>query len=225
MHGTNLLVLLGLVCYLGASFVLWRLLLKEPSPSSVARRRDPADARPAHLPPRRWPVRLAKAVVTLLGGAASGAATLLVVATVVNAGKAGTLSRWAMLAVWAVGSVVAMLFVGRAPLIRRAVTRTCLMVGMQGVALPLATLVSFVVAGTRLAGSAGTGGERAMTVLGIRLAGHLPAVWIGLGAFCIGLALVIVGDRARRRVVRRRAGSRRFRSSRAGVLSARGRPR
>ena len=224
MHGTNLLVLLGLAFYLGASFVLWQLLLKEPAPSG-ARRRDPAGPRPAHPRPRRWPIRLAKALVTLLGGAASGAATLLVVATVVNAGKAGTLSPWAMLAVWAVGSVVAMLFVGRAPLIRRAVTRTCLVVGVQGVALPLATLVSFVVAGTRLAGSAGTGGERAMTVLGIRLAGHLPAVWIGLGGFCVGLALVIVSDRARRRVVRRRGAPRRFRSSRAGVLSARGRPR
>ena len=224
MHGTNLLVLLGLAFYLGASLLLWRLLLKEPVPSG-ARRRDPASPRRAHPGPRRWPIRLAKAVVTLLGGAASGAATLLVVATVVNAGKAGTLSPWAMLAVWAVGSVVAMLFIGRAPLIRRAVTRTCLVVGVQGVALPLATLVSFLVAGTRLAGSAGTGGERALTVLGIRLAGHLPAVWIGLGGFCVGLALVIVSDRARRRIVRRRGASRRFRSSRAGVLSARGRPR
>lgn len=224
MHGTNLLVVLGLVFYLGASFVLWQLLLKEPPPSS-ARRRDPASPRPAHPRPRRWPIRLAKAVVTLLGGAASGAATLLVIATVVNAGKTGTLSPGAMLAVWAVGSVVAMLFVGRAPLIRRAVTRTCLAVGVQGVALPLATLVSFLVAGTRLAGSAGAGGERAVTVLGVRLAGHLPAVWIGLGGFCIGLALVIVGDRARRRIVRRRGGPRRFRSSRAGVLSARGRHR
>ncbi|HET8531065.1 MAG TPA: hypothetical protein VFO08_07955 [Methylomirabilota bacterium] len=224
MRGTNLLVLLGLVFYLGASFVLWQLLLKEPAPSG-ARSRDPARSRPARPRPRRWPIRLAKAVVTLLGGAASGAVTLLVVATVVNAGKAGTLSAQAMLAVWAVGSVVTMLFVGRAPLIRRAVTRTCLALGVQGVALPLATLVSFVVAGTRLAGSAGTGGERTVTVLGVRLAGHLPVVWIGLGGFCVGLALVIVGDRAHRRVVRRRGASRRFRSSRAGVLSARGRHR
>ena len=216
MHGSNLLVLLGLTFYLGASFVLWQLLLKEPAPSTSR------DGRPR---PRRWPIRLAKAVITLLGGGASGAATLLVVATVVNAGKAGTLDRPAMLAVWAVGSVVAMLFIGRAPLIRRAVTRTCLALGVQGVALPLATLVSFVLAGARLAGSAGTGGERTVTVLGVRLAGHLPAVWIGLGGFCIGLALVILGDRARRRVVRRRGASRRFRSSRAGVLSTRGRPR
>ena len=216
MYGTNFLVLLGLAFYLVASFVLWQLLLKEPAPS-VSR-----DDRPR---PRRWPIRLAKAVITLLGGAASGAATLLVVTTVVNAGKAGTLDRSGMLAVWAVGSVVAMLFIGRAPLIRRAVTRTCLSLGVQGVALPLATLVSFVVAGTRLAGSAGTGGERTVEVLGLRLAGHLPAVWIGLGGFCIGLVLVILGDRPRRRVVGRRRASRRFRSSRAGVLSSRGRPR
>lgn len=216
MYGTNFLVLLGLACYLVASFVLWQLLLKEPAPSASR------DDRPR---PRRWPIRLAKAVITLLGGAASGAATLLVVTTVVNAGKAGTLDRSGMLAVWAVGSVVAMLFIGRAPLIRRAVTRTCLSLGVQGVALPLATLVSFVVAGTRLAGSAGTGGERTVAVLGVRLAGHLPAVWIGLGGFCIGLVLVILGDRPRRRVVRRRGASRRFRSSRAGVLSSRGRPR
>ena len=216
MYGTNFLVLLGLAFYLVASFVLWQLLLKEPAPS-VSR-----DDRPR---PHRWPIRLAKAVITLLGGAASGAATLLVVTTVVNAGKAGTLDRSGMLAVWAVGSVVAMLFIGRAPLIRRAVTRTCLSLGVQGVALPLATLVSFVVAGTRLAGSAGTGGERTVAVLGVRLAGHLPAVWIGLGGFCIGLVLVILGDRPRRRVVGRRRASRRFRSSRAGVLSSRGRPR
>ena len=216
MYGTNFLVLLGLAFYLVASFVLWQLLLKEPAPSTSR------DDRPR---PRRWPIRLAKAVITLLGGAASGAATLLVVTTVVNAGKAGTLDRSGMLAVWAVGSVVAMLFIGRAPLIRRAVTRTCLSLGVQGVALPLATLVSFVVAGTRLAGSAGTGGERTVAVLGVRLAGHLPAVWIGLGGFCIGLVLVILGDRPRRRVVGRRRASRRFRSSRAGVLSSRGRPR
>ena len=216
MYGTNFLVLLGLAFYLVASFVLWQLLLKEPAPS-VSRADRPR--------PRRWPIRLAKAVITLLGGAASGAATLLVVTTVVNAGKAGTLDRSGMLAVWAVGSVVAMLFIGRAPLIRRAVTRTCLSLGVQGVALPLATLVSFVVAGTRLAGSAGTGGERTVAVLGVRLAGHLPAVWIGLGGFCIGLVLVILGDRPRRRVVGRRRASRRFRSSRAGVLSSRGRPR
>jgi hypothetical protein len=216
MYGTNFLVLLGFAFYLGASFVLWQLLLKEPAPSA---------SRGGRPRPRRWPIRLAKAVITLLGGAASGAASLLVVATVVNAGKAGTLGRSGMLAVWAVGSVVAMLFIGRAPLIRRAVTRTCLALGVQGVALPLATLVSFVVAGTRLAGSAGTGGERTVSVLGVRLAGHLPAVWIGLGGFCIGLALVILGDRARRRVVRRRGASRRFRSSRAGVLSSRGRQR
>jgi hypothetical protein len=216
MYGTNFLVLLGLAFYLGASFVLWQLLLKEPAPSA---------SRGGRPRPRRWPIRLAEAVITLLGGAASGAASLLVVATVVNAGKADTLGRSGMLAVWAVASVVAMLFIGRAPLIRRAVTRTCLALGVQGVALPLATLVSFVVAGTRLAGSAGTGGERTVSVLGVRLAGHLPAVWIGLGGFCIGLALVILGDRARRRVVRRRGASRRFRSSRAGVLSSRGRQR
>jgi hypothetical protein len=210
MPGSNFLVLVGLVFYLAASLVLWRLLLKEPPPMGSRRRRP------------RWLLRLAKAFVTLIGGTAAGAASLLVVATVVNAGKPGTLTTPVMLAVWAVASVIAMLFVGRAPLIRRVVTRTCLALGVQGVILPLATLVSFVVAGTRLAGSAGTGGERTVEVLGFRLVGNLPAVWIGLGGFCVGLALVIVGDRARRRVAKRRA-RRRFRSSRAGVISARSR--
>ena len=212
MPGTNALVLVGLVVYLAASLVLWRLLLKETPPTGPRRSRP------------RWPRRLAKAVATLVGGTAAGAASLLVVATVVNAGKPGTLTRHEMLAIWAVASVVAMLFIGRAPLIRRAVTRACLAIGVQGVILPLATLLSFVVAGTRLAGSAGTGGERTVEVLGVRLVGNLPAVWIGLGGFCIGLALVFVGDRARRQVARRRA-RRRFRSSRAGVISARGRHR
>jgi hypothetical protein len=212
MPGTNALVLVGLVFYLAASLLLWRLLLNEPPPMAPRRRRP------------RWPLRLAKAFATLIGGTAAGAASLLVVATVVNAGKPGTLATSAMLAVWAVASVIAMLFIGRAPLIRRVVTRSCLALGVQGVILPLATLVSFIVAGTRLADSAGTGGERTVEVLGVRLVGNLPAVWIGLGGFCVGLALVIVGDRARRRVAKRRA-RRRFRSSRAGVISARSRHR
>ncbi len=210
MPGSNVLVLVGLVFYLAASLVLWRLLLKEP-PRMGSRRRRP-----------RWLLRLAKAFVTLIGGTATGAASLLIVATVVNAGKPGTLTPPVMLAVWVVASVIAMLFIGRASLIRRVVTRTCLALGVQGVILPLATLVSFVVAGTRLAGSAGTGGERTVEVLGLRLVGNLPVVWIGLGGFCVGMALVIVGDRARRRVAKRRTRHR-FRSSRAGIISARSR--
>ena len=212
MPGTNFLVLVGLLFYLVASLLLWRLLLKEPPPMGPLRRR------------RRWPLRLAKAFATLAGGAAAGAASVLVITTVANAGRPGTMGSLGMLAVWAVAAVAAMLFIGRAPLIRRAVTRTCLALGVQGVILPLATLVSFIVAGTRLAGSAGTAGERTVEVLGIRLVGSLPAVWVGLGGFCIGLALVIVADRARRRVAKRRT-RRRFRSSRAGVMSARARHR
>jgi hypothetical protein len=172
----------------------------------------------------RWPRRLAKAFATLVGGTAAGAASLLVVATIVNAGKPGTLSSHEMLAVWAVASVIAMLFIGRAPLIRRVVTRACLAVGVQGVILPLATLLAFVVAGERLAGSAGTSAERTVEVLGVRLVGNLPAVWIGLGGFCVGLTLVFIGDRAHRQVARRRA-RRNFRSSRADIISARRRPR
>jgi len=210
MPDTQVLVLVGGIVYLAASFVLWRLLLKEPLPMAPRRHRS------------RWPRRLAKAFATLVGGTATGAASLLVIATVVNAGKPGILTTHVMLAVWAVASVIGMLFIGRAPLIRRVVTRACLAVGVQGVILPLATLVSFIVAGTRLADSAGTGSERTVEVLGLRLVGNLPAVWIGLGGFCIGLVLVIVGDRARRRVTKRRA-RRRFRSSRASVISARSR--
>jgi len=217
MPGTNVLVLFGFAVYLVASFLLWQLLLKEPTPSHVSPGRRSR--------PRRWPIRLAKAVATLIGGAASGAASLLVITTVVNAGKPGTMSTDAMRLCWLVASVVAMLFIGRAPMIRRVVTRTCLVLGLQGVLLPLATLLAFLVAGARLAGSAGgAGGERIVEIAGLRLAGNLTAVWTGLGAFFLGLALMLVGDRARRRRGRRPV-VRRLRSSRAGVLSARGRHR
>src|SRR5215471_14948481 len=152
MPGTNLLVLFGFVFYLGASFLLWHLLLREP--------------RRTHRGPRRWPIRLAKAFATVIGGMASGAVTLLLVMTIVNAGKPGTMGQSLMLAVWAVATVVAMLFIGRAPMIHRVVTRTCLVLGVQGVLLPMATLISFLVAGARLADSSGTGVERTVEFLG-----------------------------------------------------------
>jgi hypothetical protein len=210
MPSTNTLVLVGLLFYVVASLLLWRFLLTEPTPG------EPHRGRP------RWTVRLAKAAVTLVGGAAVGAAALLVVATIVNAGKPGTMTTHAMLAVWAVTGVAAILFVGRALLIRGVVTRTCLAVGVLGVALPAATLLAFAVAGTRLAGSAGTGGERTVEVLGVRLVGSLPAIWVALGGFCVGLALIVVGDRAQRPAAKR-GDRRRSRSSRAGVISARAR--
>jgi hypothetical protein len=126
--------------------------------------------------------------------------------------------------VWTVATVLAILFIGRAPLIRRVVTRICLALGLQGVLLPLATLVSFVVAGARLAGSAGTAGERTVDYMGIRLASHLPTVRIGVGGFCVGLALVVVSDRVRRRALGRRRG-RRARPTRVGSRSTRVRHR
>jgi len=49
-------VLVGGIVYLAASFVLWRLLLKEPPPMAPRRHRS------------RWPRRLAKAFATLVGG-------------------------------------------------------------------------------------------------------------------------------------------------------------
>ena len=212
MRGSNVLVLVGLLFYLVASLLLWRILLKEP------RRMGPRHGRP------RWPVRLAKAFATLLGGAAAGAASLLLITTVVNAGRPATLPPEGMLGIWAAAAALAMLYIGRAPLTRRVVTRTCLALGVQGVILPLVTLASFVVAGARLAGPAGTGAERSVEVLGIRLVGNLPAIWVGLAGFGIGLLLVIVADRARRRVARRRSRHR-IRSSRASVISARARHR
>jgi heme exporter protein D len=217
MPGTNLLVLFGLLFYLGASLLLWKLLLKEPP------RLTPRPGRSTRPP--RWPIRLAKTVATALGGAASGGVSLLLIAIIVNAGKPGTMSEPIKWGVWTMATVLAILFIGRAPLIRRVVTRTCLVVGLQGVLLPLATLASFVVAGARLAGSAGTGGERTVDYMGLRLAGHLPTVWIGVGGFCVGLALLLVSDRVRRRATGRGGRRRRPRAVRVRARSTRVRPR
>ena len=64
MPDTHALVLVGGILYLAASFVLWRLLLKESPPTAPRRHRS------------RWPRRLAKAFATLVGGTATGAASL-----------------------------------------------------------------------------------------------------------------------------------------------------
>lgn len=123
MPGTNLLVLFGLVFYLGASLLLWNLLLKEPS------RLTPRSARTTRSP--RWPIPLAKAVATALGGAATGGVSLLLIAIAVNAGQPGTMSAPVKWGVWTVATVLAILLIGRAPLIRRVVARTCLTVASR----------------------------------------------------------------------------------------------
>jgi len=84
MPGTNLLVLFGFLFYIGASLILWNLLLKEPPRLTLRAGRTTR--------PPRWPILLAKAVATAVGGAASGAASLLLIATIVDAGKPGTMS-------------------------------------------------------------------------------------------------------------------------------------
>lgn len=213
MPGTNLLVLVAFVVYLGASFLLWHILLKEPPP------RPPPVGRRG----QRWPARLAQGLVVMMAGAACGAGSLLVVATIVNAGKPGTLGSAATFGVWVAASLVAAIFVARGRGLGGVVARTCLALGLQGVLLPLATLISFLVAGARLAGSAGTSGERTAVLLGVRLAGSLSAVGLGIGAFCVGMILIVAGDIARRR--RHRPRSRHIRTARAGALSSRSRGR
>lgn len=193
MSSRNLLILTGFVCYLVASLVLWLVLMREPWLRPRDPRREP-----------RWALmRLAKTFTVIAGGALCGGLVVLLAVTVVNAARPGALSALIALWVWVLSALGAALFLARAGTLRRTAARALMTLGFESLALPVAALTSFLVAGARLATTEGGRADLMAVGLGVRLAGSLGTIGLSIGGLGLGLLLVWLGDRARRTARRR----------------------
>ncbi|MGH7396019.1 MAG: hypothetical protein ACRELW_00615 [Candidatus Rokuibacteriota bacterium] len=129
---------------------------------------------------------------------------MLLVATVLDGARPGTLTVPLMAGIWAGAGLVMALVLSRPGPPRQLWGRAAIAIGLHGLALPVAAVLSFVVAGMQWSPSNPGNLELSATVLGVRLAATPLAIRVGVGGFVLGLLLLSVGDRALRGLRRSR---------------------
>jgi hypothetical protein len=156
---------------------------------------------------RRRPRKVAKLLVAFGAGSACGALWVLLVNIVVNAEDSDALDEPAVLVVGLVTALVAAFLLSTPDRLAEVAGLSAMAIGFHSLALPLAALVSFLVAVAQwfLTASARPPLTAAL-ILGARSAGNLRTVSLSLGGLLVGLCFVFVGDRVllRRRLRRSR---------------------
>jgi hypothetical protein len=140
-------------------------------------------------------------LVTALAGSTCGAAWALVLSTVIDVARPGTVTIPRALSVWAATSLAVALCLSltRPRTLRQVWGQAAVAVGLCVLALPIAAAISLVVAGAKWPPVDPIRIELSGDVLGVRLAGTAATVRLAVVSFLLGLLLVSVGDRIRRR--------------------------
>ncbi len=157
-------------------------------------------------PPSR-PSTSAKVLVAALAGSVCGALSVLLLSTVIDVARPGTMTVSVTLGVWAATGLAVAICLSRPHALRQAWGQAAVAVGVHALALPIAAAISFVVAGAKWSPVDTTSLELSADVLGVRLAGTSATVRLGVAGFLLGLLLVSVGDRVLRRARVRRSAS------------------
>ncbi len=154
----------------------------------------------------------ARRAAALLGGAVCGGLWVLLVRMVLEAAKPEMNTVRIIAAVWITSGLVvgALLMRSAAGSARQTWGRTAIVIGSHGLALPVAAVISFVVAGTRWSPNEVGNLELSATILGVQLAANPIAIRIGFGGFVLGLLLLSIGDRTLRRPRRPQATGGRY---------------
>ena len=155
---------------------------------------------------RRRRRKLAKMLVALTAGLVCGAVWLLLVGTVADAAGFDAMEEPAVLVVGLVTALVAALLLSAPDSLTEVAGFSAMAIGLHSLALPVAALISFVVAGAQRVPAASVRPALTAVILRVRLAGDLSTVGLSVGGLLVGLFFVFVGDRLLRR--RRRRSSR-----------------
>jgi hypothetical protein len=180
------------------------------SPSRVGRRtlrRGTVPSLPGFLvlvSPRRRRRKVAKLLVAFGAGSVCGALWVLQVNMVVNAADSDALDESAVLVVGLVTALVAAFLLSTSDSLAEVAGLSAMAIGFHSLALPLAALVSFLVAGAQWFPTASARPPLTAVIPGARSAGNLRTVGLSLGGLLVGLCFVFVGDRVllRRRLRR-----------------------
>ena len=156
--------------------------------------------------PRRRRRKVAKLLVAFGAGSVCGVLWVLLVNIVVNAENSDALDEPAVLVVGLVAALVAAFLLSTPDSLAEVAGLSAMAIGFHSLALPLAALVSFLVAGAQWFPTASARPPLTAVILGARSTGNLRTVGLSLGGLLVGLCLVFVGDRVllRRRLRRSR---------------------
>ena len=156
--------------------------------------------------PRRRQRKVAKILVAFSAGSVCGAIWVLLVDTVTNAADFDALDEPAVLVLGLVATLVAAFLLSTPDSLAEVTGLSAITIGLHSLALPLAALISFVVAGAQWLPTTSARPPLAAVILGARFAGDLRTIGLSVGGLLVGLCFVFVGDRVllRRRVPRSR---------------------
>ena len=132
---------------------------------------------------RRRGRKLTKTLVALVAGSVCGALWMFLVDTVANAIRTDTINDSAVLLVGAVTALVAALFLSAPESLTEVAGLSMIVIGFHSLALPIAALISFLVAGAAWL----PGASAELRTVGLSVAGLL-----------VGALLVFLGDRVLR---------------------------
>jgi len=155
---------------------------------------------------RRRRRKIAKILVAFGAGSVCGALWILLVGTVVSAADYDGLDEPLVLIVGLVAAVVAAFLLSTPDKLTEVAGLSAMAIGLHSLAVPLAVLISFLVARGEGFPSASARPPLGAVILGIRFAGDLRTIGLSIGGLLVGLCFVFVGDRVllRRRVRRSR---------------------
>lgn len=156
----------------------------------------------ARRPRRR---RFLKIVVATLAGGVCGMLSVLLVVMILDAARPGTPMDLPLVVLGVVVALSAAVLLSGSGRSREVAGRSLMTAGFTSLALPIAALISFLLAGAQLPdGSARP--ELSAVILGVRLAGNVATVGLSVGGLLAGVLLVFLGDRLLRQVRHARRG-------------------
>ena len=139
---------------------------------------------------RRRGQKVARILVPIGAGSVCGALWMLLVDTVANTTSIDTINETAVLLVGVVTALVAVLLLSAPTNLREVVGLSMMVIGFHSLALPIAALTSFVIAGAGWLPGASA---------------ELRAASLSVAGLLVGMLLIFLGDRALRRHRTRRS--------------------
>jgi len=145
------------------------------------------------ISPRRRRRKVATLLLAFGAGSVCGALWVLLVDTVANAAGCDALDEPAVLVVGLVAALVAAVLLSTSDSLTEVAGLSAMTIGLHSLALPLAALVSFLVAGAQWFPTASARPSLTAVILGARFAGNLRTVGLSIGGLLVGLCFVSLG--------------------------------